>query len=811
MNQLNSHGHRELSRLILRYGCLLFALLLAVQVPAAERVPLTPEALVRDVDLFSFESLLPSPDGKWIVFEAGDPSKHMQFDYVGQRSTKSGFPMLASALAFGVWVSEVSTGTSFQLTSEQGSSWNPNWSPDSRYLAFYSDRSGDAALWVWDRETKRARQVSDAPIRSSWWRERPEWSSDGKTVICKILPQGMTREDMLRLSPLYRQHAASEGSAPADGKAPTVHVYSHHPGEAKTNEAKGSTAELEAIDFLDSGYLADLARIDVATGKVTRLAKRLRPMFYAYSPNQTTLSILNVEGMVPNTQQLAYSLKLLNLADLNLRTVVARGFLDANNLTTRVTWSPDGTELAYTDTGKTEERACYIVNVKTGNKRKISSQIPESSSDFSWGPPLWSKNGRFIYLLDSTAGRLWEVSSDGEKTREVVKIPGLAVSDMAVSQAAGTYWSPDGGTTAYIRTHDAVSKKDALYSLQVQTGKIAKLYEGDESISAREMGALIGVTQGSGTLIYSSQSASRPEDVWALQLNQSKPAPLSNLNPQYNSASMGQVKMIEWKSLRGESLRGTLLLPGEYQDEEKYPLVVWIYGGQMGSDYGNRFGFGWGPAFNPQMWASRGYAVLFPDIPLHPGTPVDDLVSAVIPGVNKTVELGIADPERLAVMGQSFGGYNTIAMLTRTTIFKAAIAMSSATTNLFEGYTSFEGGIAPWMGYYEEGQGGMKGTPWEFKERYYDNSPIFFLDRVQTPLLLERGSTDLISRNSGNVFNALRRLNKEVEFLEYDHEEHVVQQPANVIDFWNRRIDWVSRYLEVKPSAATRPADPHAQ
>lgn len=805
MNQLNSHSYRELSRVILRYGCLLLALLLAVQVPAADRVPLTPEALVRDVDLFSFESLLPSPDNKWIVFEAGDPSKHMQFDYVGQRSTKSGFPMLASALAFGVWVSEVSTGTSFQLTSEQGSSWNPNWSPDSRYLAFYSDRSGDAAFWVWDRETKRARQVSDAPIRSSWWRERPEWSSDGKTVICKILPQDMTREDMLRLSPLYRQHAASENPAPADSRAPTVHVYSHHPSEAKTNEIKGSTAELEAVDFLDSGYLADLARIDVATGKVTRLAKRLRPMFYAYSPDQTTLSILNVEGMVPNTQQLAYSLKLLNLADLNLRTVVARGFLDANNLTTRVTWSPDGTELAYTDTGKTEKRACYVVNVKTGNKLKISSQIPESSSDFSWGPPLWDKNGRFVYLLDSTAGRLWEVSADGEKTREVVKIPGLLISDMAVSEALGTYWSLDGGTTAYIRTHDPVSKKDALYSLRVDSGETAKLYEGDESISAREMGALIGVTQGSGTLIYSSQSASRPEDVWALQLNQSKPAPLSNLNPQYNSASMGQVKMIEWKSLRGESLRGTLLLPGKYQEGEKYPLVVWVYGGQMGSDYGNRFGFGWGSTFNPQMWASRGYAVLFPDIPLHPSTPVDDLVSAVIPGVNKTVELGIVDPERLAVMGQSFGGYNTIALLTRTTIFKAAIAMSSATTNLFEGYTSFEGGIAPWMGYYEEGQGGMKGTPWEFKERYYDNSPIFFLDRVQTPLLLERGSTDLISRNSGNVFNALRRLNKDVEFLEYDHEEHVVQQPVNVVDFWNRRIDWVNRYLNAKPAAAAEP------
>jgi dipeptidyl aminopeptidase/acylaminoacyl peptidase len=284
-------------------------------------------------------------------------------------------------------------------------------------------------------------------------------------------------------------------------------------------------------------------------------------------------------------------------------------------------------------------------------------------------------------------------------------------------------------------------------------------------------------------------------------LNQPQPAPLSNLNPQYNSASMGNVRVISWRSLKGESLFGALLLPSEYEEGEKYPLVVWVYGGQMGSDYGNRFGFGWGSAFNPQMWASRGYAVLFPDIPLHPGTPVDDLVSAVVPGINKTEELGIVNPERLAVMGQSFGGYNTIALLTRTTIFKAAVATSSATTNLFEGYTSFEGGVAPWMGYYEEGQGGMKGTPWEFKERYYDNSPIFFLDRVQTPLLLERGSTDLISRNSGNVFSALRRLNKEVEFLEYDHEGHVVQQPANVIDFWNRRIEWLNRYLEVKPAA----------
>jgi dipeptidyl aminopeptidase/acylaminoacyl peptidase len=216
----------------------------------------------------------------------------------------------------------------------------------------------------------------------------------------------------------------------------------------------------------------------------------------------------------------------------------------------------------------------------------------------------------------------------------------------------------------------------------------------------------------------------------------------------------------------------------------------------MGSDKANRFAFGWGGTFNPQMWATRGYAVLYPDIPLHPGTPVDDLVSAVIPGVNQAVELGIADPQRLALMGQSFGGYNTIALLTRTSIFKAAVATSAASTDLFAAYTYFLNGTAPSEGYYEEGQGGMKGSPWDFKTRYYDNSPFFFLDRVTTPLMIERGTADLISIQSGNVFNALRRLGKHVELLEYENEEHVVQQPVNVVDFWNRRIEWLQRYLK---------------
>ncbi len=772
------------------------------QALAQQRVPLAAESVVKDVELFPYESIMPSPDGKWVAYQAGDPSKPMQFDYPGQRYTKSGYPMLASALASSVWVAEVATGKSIELTSPLGSSWFPNWSPDSRYLAFYSDRGGQAALWIWDRQTQATKQVSPVYIHSFWWRERPAWSADGKTVLCKVMPEGMTLEDVLKLTPGFT------GSAPAPAnvelKGPSVHVYSSHPGE---NQPKAPVAvqkgdDLEAVAYFDALYLSDLARIEVSTGKVTRVSKRIRPMWYAYSPDETSIAILNMEGIVPRTQQIAYTVRVYGVREQATRTV-AKGFFDANNLTTRVTWSPDGTRLAYSDTGKTAERACYVVDLKTGEKVKVSARIPASSLDLSWGPPLWDKTGKWIYLLDDAAGKLWEVAADGQHTREVANLPGVAIKDLATAEAAGTYWSPDDGKTMYIRTHNDSSKKDAIYSVNAQTGESAKLYEGDESIGMREMGAFTGVTQGSGALVFSSQSAARPLDVWALDLHARRSTQLSNLNPQYGIATLGSVRIIDWISLLGERLHGTLLLPGDYLAGERYPLVVWVYGGQMGSDNGNRFAFGWGSAFNPQMWASRGYAVLFPDVPLHPGTPVDDLVSAVLPGVSKTVELGIVDPERLAVMGQSFGGYNTVALITRTPIFKAAVAMSAAPSDLFEGYTCFEGGMAACVGYYEEGQGGMKGTPWEFKERYFANSPFFFLERVKTPLLIERGMMDHISWDSEHVFNALRSLGKEVEFLEYEHEEHVLQQPVNVIDFWNRRIAWVDEHLKKSDGSAS--------
>ena len=260
---------------------------------------------------------------------------------------------------------------------------------------------------------------------------------------------------------------------------------------------------------------------------------------------------------------------------------------------------------------------------------------------------------------------------------------------------------------------------------------------------------------------------------------------------------MGTSRLIHWNSARGEPLKGALLLPPNYEPGKRYPLMVQVYGGSYGSHSVNRFGLISAlPQFNAQLHAAHGYAVLYPDIPLHEFTPLKDYASAVLPAVDKAIELGIADPEKLAVSGQSFGGYGTLALLVQTTRFKAAIATNSAPGNLFAAYPR-PGGY--WMQYYEIGQSRMGGTPWEQHQRYLENSPFFSFHKIKTPLLIQRGDGDPISEESGSVFNSLKRLGQEVLFLEYAQEGHVLQRPQHILDFWKRQYEFLDRYIDPTP------------
>ncbi len=274
--------------------------------------------------------------------------------------------------------------------------------------------------------------------------------------------------------------------------------------------------------------------------------------------------------------------------------------------------------------------------------------------------------------------------------------------------------------------------------------------------------------------------------MWISDVAFQSPRRLTHLNPQFDKYKTGAAQLIDWSSDDGERLQGVLLLPADYQEGKRYPLIVYVYGGVSLSNNLDRFGLGYGGPFNMQLLATRGYAILLPNAPQHLGTPMLDLAKTVLPGVSKVIEMGIADPARLGVMGHSYGGYSTLALIVQTNRFKAAV-MADGYGDLIGSYGQMaKDGSAYGIGIQEHAQGLMGGSPWQYRDRYLQNSPIFYLDRLETPLLIVHGGSDTtVAPFLGDqIFVGLRRLGKEVEYAKYEGEQ---QFPAATPRTWPSR------------------------
>jgi dipeptidyl aminopeptidase/acylaminoacyl peptidase len=264
---------------------------------------------------------------------------------------------------------------------------------------------------------------------------------------------------------------------------------------------------------------------------------------------------------------------------------------------------------------------------------------------------------------------------------------------------------------------------------------------------------------------------------------------------------MGKSQLIEWIDDNSNRLQGVLTLPSNYVSGARYPLIVLVYGGEFLSDSLEKFG-GFDtsiPYLNLQLLATRGYAVLEPDAPQRLGTPMLDLAKTVLPGVSRVVEMGVADPDHIGVIGQSYGGYSTLSLLVQTNRFRAAVS-TSGFGNLLGIYGELDQDGTAYGTLTEAGQGLMGGTPWEYRDRYIENSPIFYLDRVETPVLLVNGSDDTVVAPflPDAVFVGLRRLGKIVEYRKYFGEDHQVFGYENQLDVGNRIVGWFDQYLKSK-------------
>ncbi|MEX2242677.1 MAG: prolyl oligopeptidase family serine peptidase [Fimbriimonadaceae bacterium] len=290
-------------------------------------------------------------------------------------------------------------------------------------------------------------------------------------------------------------------------------------------------------------------------------------------------------------------------------------------------------------------------------------------------------------------------------------------------------------------------------------------------------------------------------DVYVTNARLTDSKKFSDANPQTAEYVWPTVELVEWNSGDGERLQGLLYRPDDFDPAKKYPMIAYFY--ERSSDGLHRYQT---PApsastVNVAYFVSNGYCVFMPDIPYKVGYPGESAVSAIVSGVNRVLDMGFVDPKRVGIQGQSWGGYQVTYLVTETNMFAAAGA-GAPVSNMFSAY----GGIRWGSGVvrqlqYEQGQSRIGGTPWEMPLRYLENSPVFFADKVKTPLLIMHNDADgAVPWWQGiEMFTALWRLDKPCWMLVYNGEDHNLVQRKNRKDLSVRLQQFFDHYLKGEP------------
>jgi dipeptidyl aminopeptidase/acylaminoacyl peptidase len=752
------------------------------------QVPLKVEEALGALTLAGRMPTAMSPDGELVAYTLKDDRK-LESTQDERYSSYTRTGAFTEGLGCDVWMTDTRSGQSRNLTEGKGTSSSPVWSPDGKYLAFYSDRSGMFHVWLWERASGRIRQLSDAIPRPFFNFQVVRWTPDSRYVLAKVLPEGMTVEEAADLmNP--PSAAASKATQPT---GVTVTVFS---SVAKSEKgAPGEPAEKPVADeSWMNRYAGDLALIEVSTGTVKYVATGIRPLGYWISPDGGNLAYMNWKGIEENTQQPAYELRVLSIADRASRVVVPKVKQDYG---ISVSWAPDGSSLAYTTSDNGD---CYIVRIGGGEPKDLTAGTHPPFND-DHRAPLWDATGKIIVLLSTEqygrvgSNKIWVASPAAGTLKQIAEFPDRVVLEVLAPAGGGRFWSPDGRSMVVMTRHER-TKNLGFYKVDASSGAATLLFEEPRSSSGDRV-FLADVSADGKVLAYVVEDAQHPEDIWVAGPDLRDRRQLTHINPQIEGMAFGKSRIIEWRGIDGQPLRGALLLPANYEEGKRFPLIVNVYGGSYRSTGVYRFGLSGSGVENLQILATRGYAVLLPDTPLRKRTPMQDLLKTVMPGVDRAVDLGIADPERLGVMGHSYGGYSTLSLIVQTTRFKAAVD-SAGPANLVSFYgVMHKSGGAGGIGWSETGQGGMIDTPWQVRDRYIENSPLFYLDRVETPLLIVQGTLDLITPQSDEVFVALRRLGKEVVYAKYAGEDHWegTWSAANAADYWSRVIGWFDTHL----------------
>lgn len=438
-------------------------------------------------------------------------------------------------------------------------------------------------------------------------------------------------------------------------------------------------------------------------------------------------------------------------------------------------------------------------------KGKVFYDEENDSPDFprAYGSAGWSKGDGSLLLYDRYD--IWELNpatgtsvrlTKGRETKTVYRYLDLDLEEEAI----------DLSKKLLLGTFNETTKEGGYAEFDPKNKTVKPLLTGPYHYSTPKKALF------DDKLLYTQESFEQFPDLLLSSLDFKKRIALSKANPQQANYNWGTSSLINWISLDGQELTGMLIKPENFDPNKKYPLLVNFYEKSTDGLHRHRHPKAERSTINYSFYASRGYVIFNPDVHYKIGYPGESAYNCVIPGITSLVEKGFIDKENIGVQGHSWGGYQIAYLVTRTNIFKAAEA-GAPVPNMISAY----GGIRWWTGLsrqfqYEHTQSRIGGTPWEYPARYIENSPIFALDKINTPLLIMHNDAD------GHVpwyqgiefFVGLRRLGKPAWLLNYNEEPHWPLKSQNRLDFSIRMAQFFDHYLKgaAKPAWMQRGVPP---
>jgi dipeptidyl aminopeptidase/acylaminoacyl peptidase len=731
-------------------------------------------------------------DGTTLVLRNLETGAEQRYDFV----TESAFAKDGTRLAYATSTKDTSGDGVFVVTTGDGAA-TPLTTGPGNYKSVVFDESGSQLAFLTNRDDYEADQPSfavyywkaggnaravatqgTAGIRDGWWvseNDAPSFSDNGRRLFFGTAPRPEPEPE----------------EEPPEWEAVKLDVWNWKDPLIQPMQLVQRSRELkrsyEAVLHLGSGRIVQLA--DEALPDVSVLAKGDGRLAFGLSE-------------VPYRQEISWdSPGYDDVYVVDVETGARTMLLE--KLQGRAELSPGGKYVAWWDGNR---RAYFTMLSSGGAVVNVSEAIPTRLDDETHDSPMipypygyagWTAGDGTLLIYDRND--IWAVDPAGKRPpRNITEGVGMerGVRFRYVQLDREQEFIPV-DQPLLLSAFDQTTKAAGFYRDRVGgSDRPQELVMLDERFGYRTTKA-----EDADVLLFTRESFREFPDLWVSDLSFRDMRKMSDANPQMAEYRWGTAELVHWRSIDGKPLDGILYKPDGFDASRQYPMMVYFY--ETMSDNLHAFqqpGPG-GSSISVSLYVSRGYVVFIPDIHYRVGYPGQSALDCVVPGVLDVLAMGFVDPKRVGVQGHSWGGYQIAYLVTQTDVFAAAEA-GAPVSNMTSAYGGIRWGTGmSRMFQYERTQSRIGQTLWEARRLYVENSPLFWADKIDTPVLMLHNDEDsAVPWYQGiEFFVALRRLGKPVWLLNYNGEPHGLVKYQNRKDFAIRMQQYFDHYLQGAP------------